>query len=438
MRTSLNERGKKETNQVIGVASPLKACKDCAYIHIMPSPLPVGAHILCKQCGCKIHKENDRWAERSVALSITALVLFLIANISPFIGLDAAGIIVQSNLLSGVFALIQRDLWLLSFALFLFIFLIPLIELSCFFYISFSYYFLHQKKPRGITRAIRTISLLHPWSMMDIFLLGVLVTAVKLGNLATILPGPGSIAFLLLVLTLAGLRMQLNHDSIWRWIDKENLYLAKDQMIEFPSNSPNETSDFISCEGCDALISKSLIPSHKECPRCGDKLHLRIPNSLEKSLALLLAGIILYIPANLLPIMTTTQLGKQSSDTIMSGVIHLVHLGSWPIAAVVFIASIVVPITKIFAMGYLLYSAHYGNRNRIKKHTSMYRIVEFVGRWSMVDVFVVCILVAMVQFGVLANIEPREATLAFASVVVLTMLSAEIFDQRLLWDNKNG
>ena len=424
-----------KAENIVATQSSYKACADCGYIHELPS-VKAGSQVECGRCGSSLYKERRQWVDRSVALSLTGLVLFVVANVYPFIGLEAAGLTVDSNLISGVYALIQRERWLLAAMIFLFIFLIPFIEICCLSYLAISFRFFKHKRPRWIAKIMRAILIIHPWSMMEIFLLGVLVTSIKLGDMATLVPGAGSIAFVLLVLVLVALHLQLSHDRIWQWWQPENLYRTKEDLSLnlTPDTDPRQ---FVSCHCCHALVSHSVTDINKHCPRCGDELHFRTPNSLEKSFALLLAGVVLYLPANLLPIMTTTQLGQTQSDTIMSGVLHLIHLGSWPIALVVFIASVVVPIAKIVVMAYLLHSARYGIQGKTKKRTAMYRLTEFIGRWSMVDVFVVCLLVAMVQFGLLANIEPSSATLAFAAVVILTMLAAEVFDQRLLWDEND-
>lgn len=420
-------------SNVIAGHTAHKACDDCGYIHHIPTLAP-GTQINCTRCGSCLLKERFHWSNRSVALALTGLVLFAIANIFPFISLEAAGLKVNSNLISGVYALLQRERWILASMIFLFIFLIPFVELCCLGYLSFSFALGRVKpnyKARKVPVVMRTLIMIHPWSMLEIFLLGVLVTSIKLGDLAALVPGVGSIAFVLLVFVLIALHMQINHDHIWSWWNTSNVYTEN---CGSESITKISAEHFISCHVCKALISKTLEKTLEKCPRCRDEIHSRIPGSIEKSFALLLAGVVLYFPANLLPIMVTTQLGKTQSDTIISGVIHLIHLGSWPIALVVFVASVMVPIAKIAALAYLLYSAKYGKVNKTKNSTKLYRMTEFIGRWSMVDIFVVCLLVALVQFGLLANIEPSGATLAFASVVVLTMLAAETFDQRLLWD----
>jgi paraquat-inducible protein A len=151
--------------------------------------------------------------------------------------------------------------------------------------------------------------------------------------------------------------------------------------------------------------------------------------------ALLLTAAILYIPANLLPIMTVNSLGKGQSDTIMSGIVELANLGMLPIAAVVFIASILVPIFKMVGISLLLYSVQRHQPMSVRQRIVMYRFIEWIGRWSMLDIFVIAILVAVVRFGSLASIEPGLGAMAFASVVILTMLAALTFDPRLIWDN---
>ena len=170
------------------------------------------------------------------------------------------------------------------------------------------------------------------------------------------------------------------------------------------------------------------------CVRCGAAVHARKPQSLQRAWAFLLAAYILYIPANLLPIMETRSLVGHQSDTIMSGVVYLWLHGSWPIALLIFFASILVPLAKMFALTFLLVLAQRRSRWRPLERTQLYRVVEAVGRWSMVDVYVVAILVALVQLDALATIVPRTGAVAFGAVVVLTIFAAEAFDPRLTWD----
>ena len=173
-----------------------------------------------------------------------------------------------------------------------------------------------------------------------------------------------------------------------------------------------------------------------QCPRCGAVLHRRKPNSLARTWALVLAAFIFYIPANLLPITKVTSLGIVQSDTIMSGVIYFIHSGMWPIALVIFVASVAVPLLKLLILTYLLISVQRRSTWRQKDRTQLYRITEAVGRWSMVDIYVVTILVALVNLGALATIEAGPGAAFFAAVVVITMFAAMSFDPRLIWDVK--
>lgn len=170
------------------------------------------------------------------------------------------------------------------------------------------------------------------------------------------------------------------------------------------------------------------------CPRCGGELHQRKPNSLMRTWALVITAMVFYIPANVLPITITSALGSVSADTIMSGVIYFVHSGSWEIALIIFIASIFVPFTKFMILIYLLLSVQFKSIKRPKGRTRLYQVTEAIGRWSMLDIYVVTILIALVKLGVLANIEAGPAALYFAAVVVITMIAAESFDPRLIWD----
>ncbi len=188
----------------------------------------------------------------------------------------------------------------------------------------------------------------------------------------------------------------------------------------------------LSCHACDRLSPMTLEAG--PCPRCGAVLHHRKPASASRTWAFLLAAYLLYIPANLLPVMVTQSILGTQRDTIMSGVIYLWLSGSHMLALVVLIASIVVPLLKMMILTLLLISVRRRSTWRIREQTRLYALVEVIGRWSMLDIFVVALLASLVQVGALATITPGAGALAFASVVVLTMLASLSFDPRLLWD----
>lgn len=191
----------------------------------------------------------------------------------------------------------------------------------------------------------------------------------------------------------------------------------------------------VNCHVCSQLSPVSLLAhGHARCSRCGAPLHLRKPHSIQRTWALLIAAIILYIPANVFPIMRVVSLGQTQSDTILSGVIHLWEVNMYPLAIIVFVASVFVPLVKLMVLLYLLLSIQFKWRHGLRERTILYRFTEAIGRWSMVDVFVVALLAALVHLGRIATIIPGPAALAFASVVVLTMFAAMAFDPRLMWD----
>ncbi|MCB1696212.1 MAG: paraquat-inducible protein A [Halioglobus sp.] len=189
-----------------------------------------------------------------------------------------------------------------------------------------------------------------------------------------------------------------------------------------------------SCHLCLKLADARL----HECPRCGEPLHLRKTNSLQRTLALLITATILYIPANILPIMITDQFGNSTDSTILGGVVLLIDMGSVPIAAIIFIASVMVPLGKLIALFYLCWTVGRAKQSDPRQRTIMYRAAEFIGKWSMVDVFVVSILVALVHLTGLLVILPGAAAVAFAGVVLVTMVAAESFDPRIIWDQQDN
>ena len=202
------------------------------------------------------------------------------------------------------------------------------------------------------------------------------------------------------------------------------------------NNLTAKAAAMVSCHSC-----KLLCPQPAEygrgkalCPRCGAKLHHRKPNSLKRTWALVITAAILYIPANVLPITLTRSFGSTQADTILSGVIYFMTTGSWHLAIIIFVASIVVPLLKLLVLIYLLLSVHTKSQWRPADRTRLYRLIEAVGRWSMLDIFAVTVVVALVRMGALGTIQAGPGAPFFAAVVVTTMLATHYFDPRLIWD----
>ena len=192
------------------------------------------------------------------------------------------------------------------------------------------------------------------------------------------------------------------------------------------------------CHGC-GLLSRPKPGAHEgRCPRCDEELVFRKPRSLERTLAYLIAAAACYIPANLLPVLSTNTAGGSESDTIMQGVVLLWSPTGWPLSLIVLFASIMIPSAKILALGYLLLTVKSGSIKNNTQRVRLYRMVEIIGRWSMVDVFVDTFTVSLIQLQPLMSVEPGPGLLFFAAVVVLTMLAVESFDPRLIWDTADA
>lgn len=395
------------------------ACDECGQIqHTLI--LNSNEYLACSRCDQPLRFASPAWLEVTSALSIAGLLLFIISNCFVFLGLEIGSFYHEATLLSGVWSLAQADQVLLAILVFITIFLFPLFELFALCYLVLPCY-LGWHLP-GQKTIFRWFIKAAPWSMLEIFLLGVLVTSVKLGDMATIVLGISIVSFFALVALLGATYWYIDKRALWNWLQPNNCFTLGD----------NER--LYDCEVCGALVGEGLVVDHGYCPRCDNRIHLRKPDSLQKTLALTLAATFLYLPANILPIMTMSTLLGERSDTIFSGVVALVMHDMWGIAAIVFLASLVVPVAKLIVLGYLVWSVVKRDTRAMKERTRMFKITEWIGRWSMVDVFVVTLLCALVQFGYLGSIQPGVALLPFAAVVVLTMMAAHSFDPRLIWD----
>ncbi len=193
---------------------------------------------------------------------------------------------------------------------------------------------------------------------------------------------------------------------------------------------------YLCCRVCQKTLPQNILKA-QQCPRCNTMVHPRIPNSITQSWALLISSFILYIPANVLPIMTLNKAGVIRTDTIMSGIINLVNIGMEPIALIVFIASILVPLLKMVGLALILLAVQFNWQRNVRLRTKMYRMIEYVGRWSMLDIFVISILLGIVKFNKIASVDIEPAALLFEIVVLLTMFAALRFDSRLIWDDIN-
>ena len=370
-----------------------------------------------------LYRIKPNTLDRALTLNLAALVFFVLANIYPFMSFKLEGREQVDTIIAGVIEFYRQDLWLLAALVFLLIFLVPLLKLLGTIYVLGA---LRLGLPRpGAVTVFRDLEVMHPWAMMEVYLLGVLVAIVKLSDMATITFGPALYAFCALIVLMAAAEAALDPEEIWQRLDRERRPTK--------ASPPPAEMRTIGCHTC-GLVSRVINPHDAVCPRCHARLHARKHDAVARSWALVIAGFILYIPANLYPVMTVISFGRGEPDTIISGVVHLIEAGMWPLAALVFFASVTVPVLKLVGMAFLLLSVQFRWRWRPRDRTVLYRVVEAVGRWSMIDIFMISILVALVKLGSIATIEPGVGATSFAAVVVLTMIAAMSFDPRLIWD----
>jgi len=195
---------------------------------------------------------------------------------------------------------------------------------------------------------------------------------------------------------------------------------------------------FVSCEACGLLSRPAGAEEPGECPRCGEELEFRRRDAIHRTWALVAAAAICYLPANILPVMRTTTLTSEEPDTIISGVVFLYTSGSWYLALILLIASVMIPLAKLAALVYLLVTVQRGSDRNNRERARLYRVLEIIGRWSMVDVFVATFVVALIQLKPLMSVAPESGVLFFSAVVILTIFAAESFDPRLIWDSSKG
>lgn len=396
-------------------------CHDCGLTQTLPE-MPEGTKAICTRCGSVLFQKTKDTTQRTLALSIAGLILFAIANAYPFISMQVEGRIQETTLVTGVIWLFTNGMQGLSALVLFTSILVPLLQLIALIFILTPIQF-GQLAPRT-GKIFRTVRHLMPWSMMEVFLLGILVSMIKLGKMATIIPGTAMWAYVALILVIITAFSGLNPNDIWKRLP-----------INSSEEEPESCTQPATCHSC-SLVCGIPKAHHTACPRCGAGLHLRKPNSLQRTTALVVAAILLYLPANLLPITVTQVFGSTQADTIMSGVVYFMFSGSWHIALVIFIASIFIPLLKLITLVYLLISVKFQHQWKPVTRTRMYRLTEAVGRWSMVDVYVVTVLVALVQLDPFAAIQAGPGAVYFAAVVVITMFAAESFDPRLIWDQK--
>jgi len=405
-----------------------RECLDCGQIQMVPV-LGAGATARCLRCGAVLRRAQHDPLGRSLALHLAALAMLGIAGLTSLMTVSTGGMELSAGLLSGPKGLHQHGLWELALVVLFTTAVAPFVRLAAMTYVLGGLRL--RRPPQHLQRLFAWLEKLRPWSMVEVYLLGVFVAHVKLVDLVHIEIGPALYALGALMLTTVVADAVLDRQAVWEEMEERGLHGVAIGHTAVPLGAP--VAGAIGCETC-GLACLPVADAEPRCPRCGSRLHPRKPDSIARTWTLVTASLVLYGPANAYPVLTVVQLGAGAPSTILGGVEEFLSRGMYPLAALVFFASVVVPMFKLIGLAAMLVATQVGWAGRLRDRTSLYRFLRAIGRWSMIDVFMISILVALVQFGAVVTIAPGFGAVAFAAVVILTMFAAEAFDPRLMWD----
>jgi len=402
------------------------ACPDCDLLHRAGAP-PAGTMQLCARCGAVLGRSRPAHLDAVLALHLTALILFGLANAFPLLSLRLHGSTQEASIPGCVRLLAALGWPWLSATLLTTVILAPLVHLAGMTVILAQ--LARRRQGAWTARGFRVLEEFRNWGMVEVFLLGFIVSFAKLARMATVVPGPSLYALAGFIVAAALAISSLDARAVWE---------AHGVPAPIPGPAAGISAGLSArgagLQACSACGLVTPLSRQGHCARCGATLHSRKPDSATRTWALLVTSAILYIPANLMPVTRVMSLGRPHEDTILSGVVYFLRTGSWPLAVLIFVASVVVPLAKFVILVYLLLSVRMRSRFRPRQRARLYRLTELVGRWSMVDIFAITITVAMLQMGSLASVVPRPGAMAFAMMVVATILAVRCFDPRLVWD----
>jgi paraquat-inducible protein A len=404
----------------------LRECRDCGQFQLLP-PLPPAASAHCLRCDAVLRHtcRDPLWTQ--LALNVTALLLLLIAVPSVLMLVSTAGQVHVADMFTGPVGLDEHGMWELAAVVLFTTIAAPALKIACMLYVLIGLRL--RDPPRHIRMVFAWVQHVRPWSMIEVYLLGVFVAYVRLQSIVFIEIGVALYALGALLLTMIAADVQLDAQFVWEEMERRGI---PNRHVDHAAVAATAQRDRVI--GCDTCGLVQVAAARTRCPRCGFRLFQRKPNSVMRTWALGIAAAILYVPANIYPVLTVVQLGAGRPSTILGGARELLELGEWPLAALVFFASIMVPLLKLIGLTVLLISIQTRRRDRLRDRTVLYRIIDYIGRWSMIDIFMESILVALVQFGAIVTINPGFGAIAFAAVVILTMFAARTFDPRLMWD----
>jgi paraquat-inducible protein A len=414
----------------------LIACPDCDLL-LSKTEAPTGHSIICPRCDKIISRRTNDSIIKALALSLTGLLLYFPAILLPLMSMQSFGFIDSASILDSVANFYRNGYYFVSFMVLISAVVFPLVLLTSIFIISLQLYL--QRYPSYLAGLFRTYLHLEEWAMVEVYLLGIMVSIIKMAHTAEILYHMGFFCFIGLVLLTITIATIIDHEVFWQTIETKE---KKRQYEPFAGHRLQKGVEISAARYGLILchICHKLSPSANEgkgCPRCAETLHIRKPFSISRTWALVITSAIFLAPANFLPIMRVDFLGIPDRSTIMDGIIYFFQQGSYLIGLIIFVASVLVPVFKIVGLIILLRSNHLCDLKLLRQKAKMFRFITFIGRWSMLDIFVIALLSVVVNFGFFTSIHVAPAATYFCIVVACTMFAVITFDPRIVWDKCN-
>jgi paraquat-inducible protein A len=375
----------------------------------------------CVRCARVLAGRTAGRVDLPLALTACALLLLIAAVATPLLSVSTLGAVREAGISAGVRMFARQGFTPLAALVFICAVLLPFVYSGALVWVLGTLHLARAgSRPNpALGLVYRWVRALRPWMMLEVFLIGGFVAYTRIDAVASVEVGLGGWCLLAATFILLLALTQLDDRTVWTALSPH-----------LESASPEQRA--LACTVCDLIVPGSH--EYTPCPRCHAPLHRRKPDAIRRTVALLIAGYLLYIPANLLPVLTVVQVGSHEQNTIMSGVFELIHNDLWPLAVIVFVASIVLPLTKLLGLTWMLVAIQFRSARFLEARTRLFRMIDLIGRWSNIDVFMGSVLVSLLQFGALISVRAGPGLVAFAAVVVLTMFATITFDSRLMWD----
>ena len=409
-------------------APRLRECLDCGQFQMVPA-MAAGRVARCVRCNGLLRRTRHDPLGRALALNITGLALLAISCTAHLMRVGTFGMVHSATIFSGPLGLSQHGVWELALVIIFMTVLAPLLRLTFLVYVLAGLRL--ARPPVHLRTAFRWAERIRPWSMIEVYLLAIFVAYTEMPSMVHIEIGVAVYSLIALMFVIVAADAVLDRQAVWEALERRGILDVPVDHAAVAVRGP--VGGAVACGIC-GLVSLPASGGAAYCPRCGGRLEDRKPNSVARTWALVIAAAVLYVPANVFPVLTFIQFGAGAPSTIIGGARELLNDGMWPLALLVFLASIAVPCLKLIGLTLMLLTTRAGTAWQLRERTMLYRIVNTIGRWSMIDIFMESVLIALVQFGAVVTIDPGFGAIAFAGVVILTMFAAEAFDPRLMWD----